>query len=133
MSSATAPAKPAAAVKVTGIDVHTYLVKDPQRAIAFYRDAIGLPVTWQSEQGAEFQLSDGSTFGVWKMHDGTWHLGSGVMFSVPDLVAAEKLFRGRGVKMLDDEIRDTGGCYMLACQDSEGNFFLLHQRKEDAA
>ncbi len=132
MSSATAQASARAAVKVTGIDVHTYLVKDPQRAIAFYRDTIGLPVTWQSEQGAEFQLSDGSTFGVWRMHDGTWHLGSGVMFAVADLAAAEKHYRECGVKILDDAVRDIGNCYMLACQDSEGNFFLLHQRKVEA-
>jgi predicted enzyme related to lactoylglutathione lyase len=125
MSSATATA-----TKVTGIDVHTYLVKDPQRATAFYRDTIGLPLTWESEQGAEFQLSDGSTFGIWKMDDGTWHLGSGVMFAVPNLVEAERHYRARGVKFLDDEIVDTGNCYMLACQDSEGNFFLLHQRKD---
>lgn len=118
----------ATAVQVTGIDIHTYLVKDPARAIAFYRDIMGLPIAFEVSQGAEFELSDGSTFGVWKMGDGTWHQGSGVMFAVPDLDKAVEHYRARGVKVLEDPF-ETEACFMAACEDSEGNLFLLHQRK----
>ncbi len=118
----------ATAVRINGIDVHTYLVKDPARAIAFYRDVLGLPISVEMPQGAEFELGDGSTFGVWQMQDGSWHPSAGVMFAVDDLNKAADHYRERGVKILDGPI-DTGSCFMAVCEDSEGNSFLLHQRK----
>jgi predicted enzyme related to lactoylglutathione lyase len=121
----------ATAVRINGIDVHTYLVKDPVRAIAFYRDTLGLPTSVEMPQGAEFELGDGSTFGVWQMQDGSWHPSAGVMFAVDDLHKAAAFYKERGVKFLEDPF-DTGECFMAACEDSEGNSFLLHQRKTKA-
>jgi predicted enzyme related to lactoylglutathione lyase len=121
-------ASTATATTIKGIDVHAYLVKDPARAIAFYRDALGLPVSTQMEQGAEFELADGSTFGVWHMQDGSWHPSAGVMFAVHDLAQAAPIYRERGVKFLDGPF-DTGSCHMAVCEDTEGNSFILHQRK----
>jgi predicted enzyme related to lactoylglutathione lyase len=118
----------ATAVRIKGIDVHTYLVKDPARAIAFYRDTLGLPVSIEMPQGAEFELADGATFGVWQMQDGSWHPSAGVMFAVDDLDEAAKYYGKCGVKVLDGPL-DTGSCFMAVCEDSEGNSFLLHQRK----
>src|SRR3977135_1496523 len=97
----------ATAIRINGIDVHTYLVKDPVRAIAFYRDVLGRPSTVEMPQGAEFELGDGSTFGVWQMQDGSWHPSAGVMFAVDDLKRAEEYYRERGVNILDGPI-DTG-------------------------
>src|ERR1700730_11401033 len=118
----------ATAVKITGIDVHAYLVKDPARATAFYRDTLGLPVSVEMPQGAEFELADGATFGVWQIQDGSWHPSAGVMFAVDDLEQAADYYRKRGVKFLDGPF-DTGECFMAVCEDTEGNSFLLHQRK----
>lgn len=120
----------ATSAKITGIDVHTYLVKDPKRAVNFYKGALGLTPSWETEEGAEFDLADGSTFGLWKMRDGTWHPGSGVMFAVPDIKEAFAQLRSRGVKFLDDEPFDTGVCHMIGVEDSEGNSFMLHQRRK---
>lgn len=52
---------------VTGIDIAGHLVRDPQRAIAFYRDILGLRPTEIDGQGrgAGFTLADGSTLGLW--------------------------------------------------------------------
>ena len=118
----------AAAVTITGIDIHAYLVKDAKRAIAFYRDTLGLPIISEVEQGAEFELADGSTFGVWRMQDGSWHPSAGVMFAVDDLEQAVPYYKERGVKVLDGPM-DLGGCFMAVCEDPDGNSFLLHQRK----
>lgn len=62
----------------TGIDAHQYLAKDLKRAIAFYRDVIGLQPSSGSQwdHGTEFQLGDGSTFGVFAMPDGSWYPGN---------------------------------------------------------
>jgi predicted enzyme related to lactoylglutathione lyase len=118
----------ATAIAIKGIDVHTYLVKDPKRAVKFYRDTLGLPMSVELSQGAEFELADGATFGVWKMQDGSWHPSAGVMFAVEDCSAAVDHYREHGVKILDGPI-DTGDCFMAVCEDTEGNSFLLHQRK----
>ena len=41
-------------MNITGIDVHTYMVKDLSRAVAFYRDVLQLPLATIGENGAEF-------------------------------------------------------------------------------
>lgn len=121
-----------AAVKITGIDVHTYLVKDPARAIAYYRDVLGLQPTREMAQGAEFDLGDGATFGVWQMDDGSWHPSAGVMFAVPDVARAVEQFKERGLNVIFGPFENEH-CFMASCEDSEGNSFLLHQRKAQAS
>ncbi len=119
----------ATGIKATGIDIHAYLVKDAKRATQFYKDMLGLVPTEEEEQGAEFELADGSTFGVWKMSDGSWHPSAGVFFAVPDLKAAHQELKSRGVKFMDEPF-ETEVCHMLVAEDSEGNSFILHQRKK---
>lgn len=116
------------AVKISGIDVMTYLTKDPDRALEFYRDVMELPVLWRSEQGAEFELPDGTTFGLWRMDDGSWHSTGIVMFGVPDAKAAADYYRSRGAQIAP-HIEENSNCFMAFGQDSEGNEFILHQRK----
>jgi predicted enzyme related to lactoylglutathione lyase len=119
----------AEAVTVRGIDISTYLVKDVARAKAFYRDTMGFTVTLDyGDNGAEFTFADGTTFGLWKMQDGTWAPGGGVMFAVDDLPKAVEYYQSRGVKIADDRV-DSPNCYMAFGEDSEGNSFILHQRK----
>ena len=114
------------AIAIKGIDVTTYLVKEPKRAIAFWQDVMGLPATYVSEQGAEFELADGTTFGLWRMDDGSWHPGHGVMFHVDDVRAAADHFRSRGAQIVD-HIEDNAQCSMAFGEDTEGNHFILHQ------
>ena len=119
----------ATTIKATGIDIHCYLAKDPQRAVRFYKDVLGLTPSWESDQGAEFELEDGATFGVWKMSDGSWHSSAGVFFAVPDLAVAVAELKARGVKFIDPEVFECEVCSMIGVEDSEGNSFMLHQRK----
>lgn len=115
---------------IRGINVHTYLVKEPARAIAFYRDVMELKPSWSDDtQGAEFDLGDGATFGLWKMRDGTWAAGEGVMFSVPDARAAADYYRARGAKVRP-ELYEGENCAMAFVEDTEGNHFILHARKK---
>ena len=113
---------------ITGIDVHTYQVKDTKRAIAFYRDVLGLTPSFEREDGAEFDLGDGSTFGLWNGGERfPWMAGNGVMFSVADFDAAVSAAKARGVAVHMQT--ETPVCFMALAQDSEGNHFLLHKRK----
>ena len=121
-------------VTITGIDVTTYLAKDPARAIAFWRDTMGLTAHWSDdERGAEFALPDGSAFGIWKVddkpdaRDGPTP-GHGIAFAVADLRAAVPYDRSRDVA-IDDGIYETPACRMAFARDSEGNHFILHERK----
>ena len=119
----------AIATAITGIDVHCYLVKEPSRAIKFYRDVLGLPLTRDLDgNGAEFDLPDGATFGLWRLEDGSWHPSDGVMFAVKDLRSVVKEYRKRGGEVVG-EIIDLDTCSMAICKDTEGNGFILHERK----
>jgi predicted enzyme related to lactoylglutathione lyase len=115
---------------IKGIDIAAYLVKDPQAAIAFYRDVLGIKPTEIDDQGrgAEFTLADGSTFGVWKPEDG--ETGGAVMFAVDDVRSAIETYRSRGLEV--SEPMESPVCFMSFAQDPEGNAIIIHQRKAQA-
>jgi predicted enzyme related to lactoylglutathione lyase len=114
---------------ILGIDTTAYLVKDVERAKKFYRDVMGLPLTSEyGDRGAEFVLPDNTTFGLWKMDDGSWIQGNGVMFSVGEFEGTLERLRSAGVK-IDPHTEDTPVCKMAFAEDSEGNTFILHYRK----
>ena len=112
---------------IKGIDIASYLVKDPQAAIAFYRDVLGMTPTAVDEQGrgAEFTLPDGSTFGVWKPDDGA--TGGAMMFAVDDAKEAVQRYRERGLQLSD--VMESPVCFMAFGRDPEGNAIIIHQRK----
>jgi predicted enzyme related to lactoylglutathione lyase len=112
---------------INGIDIAAYLVKDPQAAIAFYRDVLGMTPTAIDDQGrgAEFTLADGSTFGVWKP-DGD-ESGGAIMFAVSDARDAVEHYRARGLKLSD--VMESPVCFMSFGADPEGNAIIIHQRK----
>ena len=119
--------------KIKGIDIMTYFVKDANRAIAFYRDVMEMAPTKQwPDQGAEFTLADGATFGLWKLDDCSWEAGSGSMFAVEDAKAAAEYYRAKGAQ-IEEHVEETPVCFMAFCQDSEGNSFILHQRTPGTA
>jgi len=114
-------------VAVKGIDIAAYLVRDPQRQIAFYRDVLGMTPTMVDEQGrgAEFTLADGSTFGVWKPEEGG--TGGAIMFAVDDAKRAVEHYRARGLQLSD--VMESPVCLMAFGEDPEGNSIIIHQRK----
>jgi predicted enzyme related to lactoylglutathione lyase len=115
-------------LRITGIDVNTYQVKDTKRAIAFYRDVLGLTPSFERDDGAEFELGDGSTFGLWNPSGYfPWKAGNGVVFAVSDFDGAVRAARERGVTV--HLATETPVCHLAMCEDSEGNSFLLHKRK----
>ncbi len=115
-------------LRITGIDTHTYQIKDTKRAIAFYKDVLGLTPTFERDEGAEFELGDGSTFGLWNGGDRMpWIAGNGVMFAVTDFDAAVRIAKERGAKI--HMATETPVCFIALGEDTEGNQFILHKRK----
>lgn len=114
---------------VTGIDRSDYMVEDLDRALAFYRDVLGLePASADAEKGAEFELADGSVFGLWMGGaDVPFQPSNGVMFAINDFATALAEVRSRGVEVLAQF--ETAHCSIATFHDSEGNTVNLHKRK----
>ena len=121
----TVQSKPAAH-EIKGFDLVGLTVRDAKSTIAFYRDVLGMRPTMTDEHGAEFELADGATFGIWQPEE-NWPTGWGVMFSVADIKAAVASMRERGAELSDP--MESPVCFMSFGKDPEGNAFIVHQRK----
>jgi predicted enzyme related to lactoylglutathione lyase len=119
------------AVRITGLDLSGYMVKDAPRAIAFYRDVLGLEPTrvYPDDRGAEYELSDGTTFGLWGGGGMVmpFQPSNGNLFAVGDLDAAVAALEARNIPILMRN--ETPVCRMAMISDTEGNLVTLHQRK----
>ena len=116
--------------RVTGIDMSGYMVKDMARALAFYRDVLGIEPTtvYPENRGAEFEFADGATFGLWNPGDQMpFRSGTGVMFAVDDFSAAVRNAKEHGV-VIEME-HESPICFMALAEDTEGNQIIIHRRK----
>ena len=115
---------------VTGIDMNGYMCSDANRALRFYSEILGLEPAriYPQNRGGEFDLPDGSTFGLWGAGNERFPFqpGNGILFGVDDLSAAANALAERGVQFQD---LDLPGCRMLTFADTEGNSVFLHKRK----
>ncbi|MBV9737724.1 MAG: VOC family protein [Candidatus Eremiobacteraeota bacterium] len=115
---------------ITGMDLVGFSSRRSKELVAFYRDVLGLKPTLNDEDGtaAEFELSDGSTLGIWDPRDEKmYHPGAAIMFSVPDAKVAVEEFRKRGAQIAD--VIETPVCFLAPGQDPAGNAIVIHQRK----
>lgn len=116
---------------IRGIDLSGYMVKDAARAIAFYRDALELEPSYvyAEGRGAEYELPDGTTFGLWGGGGGVmpFQPSNGILFAVADLDAAVATLESRGIPIVTE--LETPFCRMAMIHDTEGNSVFLHKRK----
>jgi predicted enzyme related to lactoylglutathione lyase len=116
---------------IVGMDLSGYMVKDAARAIAFYRDVLGLePVMiYPENRGAEYEFRDGTTFGLWGgMEDiMPFQPSNGILFAVDDFDAAVAEVKKRGIPIRMEH--ETPVCFMAMIEDTEGNAVTLHKRK----
>lgn len=119
------------AFNITGMDLSGYMVKDAPRAIAFYRDVFGLEpvVIYPGNRGAEYELPDGTTFGLWGGSGAVmpFQPSNGILFAVNDFDAAVTAVKSRGLPVIMQH--ETPNCFMAMVNDSEGNIVTLHKRK----
>ena len=116
--------------RVTGMDLSGYMAKDVARAIAFYRDVLGLEPTkvYPENHGAEYELADGTTFGLWGGGGMMpFQPSNGILFAVDDLDAAVAAVKARGIPILMEH--ESPVCFMAMINDTEGNSVILHKRK----
>src|ERR1700681_506611 len=70
--------------------------RDRARAVAFYRDTLGLPVAYEDNFAAVFNIG-GVTLRVSTVADFTPHEHTILGFNVPDVAATVKALREKGV------------------------------------
>lgn len=116
---------------IRGVDTTAYLVKDLDRATKFYTDLLGFaPTLTFHPVGAEWTFPTGETFGVVKPPNAPWEKGGGVHFGVDDINATIAACKASAISFEDDaKVYETPGCFLAFALDSEGNEFILHQRK----
>jgi predicted enzyme related to lactoylglutathione lyase len=121
----------AGAIKVKGYDAAYYFVKDLDRATKFYTDLFQMEPTLSIPgMVSEYTFPAGETFGLYKPHDGTFRDGHGILFAVDDIEAVVADLKTKGVSFEDDgETEETPVCFMAYAYDTEGNRFILHERK----
>lgn len=123
----------ATATTATGIDAVYYMTQNLQRARTFYETLLGLKATFEMNGDGggsfvEYELPDGTTFGLGHLPDAPFHESGGVMFAVPDVQAALDRAKELGARVNFD-FMDLPACHMAWAQDTEGNGFCLHHRK----
>jgi predicted enzyme related to lactoylglutathione lyase len=117
---------------VTGVDFVSVLTQDLDRAVAFYGETLGLPMTvHMPDRGfAEFEtgtvtlnVADPVAMGIGPFRANHSH----VALRVADVPAARGELERRGVTFMGD-VFDTGVCHMAFFADPDGNRYMLHHR-----
>lgn len=111
---------------VEQVDFVTVPTRDVARAVAWYRDVLGLP---------ESEFADGEveapnvTIGFWNPEaDGESFVANeaGIAFRVADVSKAVEEVRAAGAQVIG--VEDTGVCRMGFVRDPDGNVVILHRR-----
>ena len=113
-------------MRVEQVDFVSVATRDVPRAVAFYRDVLGLAESEYAEGEVE---SANVTFSFWNPErDGEEFVPNvaGVALRVADVRAACDEFTAAGGELIG--IEDTGVCHMGFCKDPDGNVLILHRR-----
>jgi predicted enzyme related to lactoylglutathione lyase len=123
-------------MKAKAVDFISYAVTDMDKAEAFWRETLGLPV--EVPRGAPGTRSNG----YMELDAGGVAIGlvaldrtqpNGIVALAVDHVGeAIAELKGKGVKIAMDTI-ESPVCYMAVVEDPDGNQVLLHQRKDGTA
>lgn len=123
---------------LTGATVTTILqVRDAERAVAFYRDRLGLEHTGPNAEGQElFGLGGGAGLALMPAPDATPTGRTELSFEVADIVAEIRELERRGVEFADydlpglttvDHVCVLGSEKAAWFLDPDGNVLCLHE------
>ena len=119
------------AAVITGVDFMPLPTHDLARAVAFYRDDLGLrmSVHLPERQYAEFETGNLTLSLMNAEAMGLEHRVQGheVALHVEDIGAAREQLEARGVEFRGETL-DTGVCHMAFFNDPDGNALMLHHR-----
>ncbi|MEA2718327.1 MAG: hypothetical protein QOJ39_191 [Candidatus Eremiobacteraeota bacterium] len=113
---------------ITGIAFTMYPASDMARAVAFYRDVLGLtPGAIASDFWTEFDIA-GGTFGIGSFEQaGKPGTAQSLALEVDDVPALRAALGERGLE--SSEPFETQICWISMVRDPDGNQVWLHQSK----
>ena len=114
-------------MNIRGTDFIYYQTNDIDRAIAFYRDTLGLEMYsyFEEVKWAEFNAGNTTFDANMKAQAG----GAAVAFSVDDVAAAIEELESKGIKVTLP-VNESPECHFACILDPDGNTVWLHQRKD---
>ncbi len=113
-------------MQVEQVDFVSVPTRNVERAVAFYREVLGLPESEYSDGEVE---TANVTLSFWNPErDGLEFTPNtaGVGLRVADVEAAVEEFVAGGGELIG--IHDSGVCHMGFVQDLDGNVLILHRR-----
>jgi catechol 2,3-dioxygenase-like lactoylglutathione lyase family enzyme len=113
-------------MRVEQVDFVSVPTRDTARALAWYRDVLGLPVSDFTEGEIE---TPNVTLSFWNPEaDGEPFQpnAAGIALRVADVTAAVEEVRAAGAEVIG--IEDSGVCHMGFVKDPDGNVLILHRR-----
>jgi catechol 2,3-dioxygenase-like lactoylglutathione lyase family enzyme len=113
-------------MQVEQVDFVSVPTRDLPRALAFYREVLGLAESEYSEGEVE---TPNVTLSFWSSEaEGEPFQANtaGIALRVADVEAAKRELEGKGVEFVGSD--DTGVCRMAVCLDPDGNAVILHRR-----
>jgi catechol 2,3-dioxygenase-like lactoylglutathione lyase family enzyme len=113
-------------MQVEQVDFVSVPTRDAARAVAWYRDVLGLPVSEYME--AEIETPN-VTLSFWNPEEQGEPFvpnENGIALRVADVEAAVEELRGAGAGVIG--IQDSGVCHMGFVKDPDGNVLILHRR-----
>ena len=116
-------------MEVEQVDFITIPTRDVKRAVAFYRDVLGLPV---SEHNAQEVETPNVTLSFWNpVEEGIEFRPNvaGFALRVADVEASRRELEAKGVEFMGETV-DSSVCHMGFFKDPDGNVVILHRRYE---
>ena len=113
-------------MEVEQVDFISIPTRDVSRAVAFYRDVLGLPESRYTRAEVE---TPNVTLSFWNPEaDDEEFIPNvgGFALRVADVAAAVEEVRAAGAEVMG--IEDTGVCHMGFVKDLDGNTLILHRR-----
>jgi catechol 2,3-dioxygenase-like lactoylglutathione lyase family enzyme len=113
-------------MKVEQVDFVSVPTRDSARAVAWYEEVLGLPVSAYTD--AEIETPN-VTLSFWNPEEQGEEFvpnENGIALRVADVEAAVEEARGHGAEVIG--IEDSGVCHMGFVKDLDGNVLILHRR-----
>jgi predicted enzyme related to lactoylglutathione lyase len=116
---------------ITGVDFAAVSTRDLDRAVSFYAETLGLPMSVSPGERhyAEFETGNLTLSVINAERMGMEHKPRGheIALHVADVAKARATLERRGVKFKGETL-DTGVCHMAFFEDPDGNALVLHHR-----
>ncbi len=116
---------------ITGVDFAAISTRDLDRALKFYGETLGIPVSVHIPERNYAEVETGnltlSLIDAEKMGMEHKVRGHEIALHVNDIQAARETLEHRGVSFKGDTL-DTGVCHMALFEDPDGNPLMLHHR-----